>query len=307
MRPTIDSRQLLAFATLARKQSFTLTAKELFLTQSAVSHAIKALEEELGARLFDRTAKRVFLTPSGEELLPIVERILAEMANVRTRLEKLQNWGHSRLRVGASPTACQYLLPTALREFKQSFPGCTLRIEPGDGPRMVELLRDNQVDLALMLEPFDREGIHFRPLFEDELRILVPPTHPWAAAGEIDHEQIGSETIILYNKSSYTFRMVVDYFNRDRITLNNVMELGSMEAIKELVKMGLGAGVVAPWIVRKELADATLVALPLGDRHLVRRWGVAHLGDRRLALAEETFAGLCGSAAERLGLHLSAA
>ncbi|HRE04002.1 MAG TPA: LysR family transcriptional regulator [Opitutaceae bacterium] len=303
MKPTLDSRQLLAFATLARRGSFTLTAKELFLTQSAVSHAIKALEEEVSTRLFERVGKKVFLTQAGEQLLRHAERILREMRDARTGLSDLQNWGHSRLRVGASPTACHYLLPTVLREFKQSFPKCVIRIEPGDGPKMVELLHSNHVDLALMLEPFEDDGVAFRRLFEDELKLLVPPTHTWAQRGRVSRDEIADETFILYNKNSYTFRMVIDYFQRDGILLHHVMELGSMEAIKELVKIGLGTGILAPWIAQRELAEASLVAFPIGARRLKRTWGVAHLKVRRLALAEETFTGLCESVAESLGLH----
>lgn len=307
MRPLIDSRQLLAFATLARRGSFTLTAKEIFLTQSAVSHTIKGLERELGARLFDRVGKRVHLTQAGEQLLHHADRILREMEAARAGLEQLENWGHSRLRIGASPTACQYLLPTVLREFKQSFPKCIIRIEPGDGPRMVELLRDNEIDLAIMVEPARHEDIVFRRVFEDELRLIVPPLHPWAQAGRVPRGEISEATLILYNKASYTFRMVADYFARDEITLRNPIELGSMEAIKELVKLGVGVGVLAPWIAQKELAERSLVALPLGSRRIRRVWGVAHHKGRRLALAEETFAGLCESVAETLNLTTSAA
>lgn len=300
MSRLIDSRQLLAFATLARRGSFTHTAKELFLTQSAVSHTIKALEQEIGTRLFDRVGKKVHLTQAGEQLLRHAERILREMQDARTGMEELQNWGQSRLRVGASPTACQYILPTVLREFKQSFPRCVIRIEPGDGPKMVESLRSNQIDVALMLEPSGQPDVEFRKLFEDELRLLVSPMHAWAQKGRMTRDDISSETLILYSKASYTFQMVLDYFQRDRIAVNDSIELGSMEAIKELVKIGLGIGVVAPWIARRELSEGQLVAFPMGPRKLWRTWGVAHLKGRRLTLAEETFSGLCESVAVAL-------
>lgn len=300
MITTLDSRQLLAFATLARKKSFTQAAKDMFLTQSAVSHAIKAFEREIGVRLFDRVGKTVHLTQAGEQLLQHAERILRDMQDARTAMGELQNWGQTRLRVGASPTACQYLLPTVLREFKQSFPQCVIRIEPGDGPEMIELLRSNKIDLALMLKPEKSGEVTFRPLFEDELRLLVAPMHAWAQKGKVPRDEIANETLILYNKGSYTFRMVIDYFQRDKITLTNFIELGSMEAIKELVKIGLGAGILAPWIARKELAEKSLISFPLGVRKLRRAWGVAYLKNRKLPLAEETFAGLCESVTENI-------
>ncbi|CAM2839241.1 LysR family transcriptional regulator [Rariglobus hedericola] len=302
MSATLDSRQMLAFATLARRGSFTMAAKDLFLTQSAVSHTIKTFEREMGVRLFDRVGKKVHLTQAGEQLLPPVERILREMQDARTALEELQNWGQGRLRVGASTTACHHILPTVLREFKQSFPSCVIKIESGDHPRQLELLRSNQVDIALTLESESNAAdLVFRPLFEDELRFLVSPMHPWAAKRKAPREDIAAETLVLYNKSSYTFRLVDEYFREEGVSMQNVIELGSMEAIKELVKIGMGAGVLAPWIAREELAKGALVSIPLGKRKLKRRWGVSFLKGRKLPLAEETFAGLCEAVTQDFG------
>ena len=305
MSATLDSRQVLAFVTLARRGSFTVAAKGLFLTQSAVSHTIKTLERDTGVRLFDRVGKKVHLTQAGEQLLPHAERILREMQDARTALEELQNWGQGRLRVGASTTACHHILPTVLREFKQSFPKCLIKIESGDHPRQMELLRSNQVDIALTLESEAHAAdLVFRPLFEDELRFMVSPMHPWAAKRRAPAEEIAAETLVLYNKSSYTFRLVDKYFRDEGIALQNVIELGSMEAIKELVKIGMGAGVLAPWIARDELAKGALVSVPLGRRKLKRRWGVSFLKGRKLPLAEETFAGLCEAVTQDFG-HVS--
>jgi DNA-binding transcriptional LysR family regulator len=296
----LDSRQLLTFTALARRGSFTLAAKDLFLTQSAVSHAIKSLETEVGARLVDRTGKRVLLTQAGEQLLRHAEKIIREMELARAGLDTLSKWGHGRLRVGASTTACQYILPTVLREFKQSFPKCVIKIEPGDHVHQLELLRGNHIDLAIMLEPAGETDLHFVPLFQDELCFVVAPLHPWARMSRVPREVIAEETLVLYNKTSYTFRLVSDYFREEKVLLTNYIELGSMEAIKELVKIGLGAGVLAPWIARVELETGSLVSLPLGARKLRRKWGVAHLKGRRLALGEETFVGLCQNVTETL-------
>jgi DNA-binding transcriptional LysR family regulator len=304
MKPTLDSRQLYAFAALARRGSFTLAAKDLFLTQSAVSHAIKALEEDVGCRLLDRVGRRVMLTQAGEQFLRHTEKILREMETARTGLETLTKWGHGRLRVGASTTACQHILPAVLREFRQSYPKCVIRIEPGDHGQQLEMLRSGHIDLALMIEPPATVLAEFAfvPLFQDELRFLVAPLHPWAKLGRAPRDSIESETLVLYNKTSHTFRLVGDYFREEKLMLSNFIELGSMEAIKELVKIGIGAGVLAPWIARAELENGSLVSLPLGHRKLRRRWGVAHLKGRRLALGEETFVGLCASVCEVLGL-----
>lgn len=293
-----DTRQLLAFGALARFGSFTQAAQELHLTQSAISHAIKALEEQAGCRLVERAARRVALTQAGEQLLRHVEKILLEMKLAHTGLQELSRWGHGRLRLGASTTACQYILPTVLREFKQSFPKCVISIEPGNHAEQVELLLQNRIDLALMLEPEATKELTFVPLFTDELRYLVAPAHAWAREGRVLRETWNSETLILYNQVSYTFRIVKDYFQREGLPLVNFMELGSMDAIKELVKIGVGVGVIAPWVAKAELAAGALVSLPLGKRKLRRRWGVAYARKRRLSLGEETFVGLCQTVTE---------
>jgi len=305
MKPTLDSRQLHAFAALAKRGSFTVAAKDLFLTQSAVSHAIKALEDDVGCRLLDRVGRRVLLTQAGEQFLRHTEKILREMEAARAGLEHLTKWGHGRLRVGASTTACQHILPTVLREFRHQYPKCEIRIEPGDHGQQLDILRSGQIELAIVLEPPPQAMTEFTfvPLFQDELRFVVAPQHPWAAAGHAAPKSVESETLVLYNKSSQTFRLVTEYFREEKIALSNVIELGSMEAIKELVKIGIGAGVLAPWIARTELENGSLVSLPLGVRKLRRHWGVAHLKGRRLALAEETFVALCVSTSGVLGLN----
>src|SRR5882724_11200680 len=128
MSQPLDSRQLRAFATLARTGSFTLAAKELHLSQSAVSHSMKALEEDVGCRLFDRVGKKVLLTQAGEQFLHHVEKILNEMEITRAALAQLGKWGRGRLRIGASTTACSYILPPVLREFKKKYPQYLLSI-----------------------------------------------------------------------------------------------------------------------------------------------------------------------------------
>ena len=114
-------------------------------------------------------------------------------------------------------TSCsspQHILPTVLREFRQSYPKCVIRIEPGDHRQQLDLLRAGQIDLALIIEPPNPalNEFTFVPLFQDELRFLVAPLHSWAKLGRAPRDGIESETLVLYNKTSYTFRLVQEYF-----------------------------------------------------------------------------------------------
>ncbi|MDA1277508.1 MAG: LysR family transcriptional regulator [Verrucomicrobia bacterium] len=301
MSQPIDSRQLRAFAILAQTGSFTQTAKEMFLSQSAISHSVKALEADIGCRLFDRMGKKVFLTQAGEALLHHADRILTEMGNARSSLQKLGKWGKGRLRLGASSTACQYILPGVLREFKESFPDCQITIDPGDSQECVSLLHEHRIDLAVALEPKHVDRIEFLPLFTDELVFLVSPQHPWAISGCVKRDDIPRQNYVLYNKTSHTFRLIEEYFHKEEMILNTMIEFGSMEAIKALAKLGLGVSILAPWIAREELAEKSLIALPLGRRKLKRNWGIIYGREKRLSLAEETFVSLCQSVTAGLG------
>jgi DNA-binding transcriptional LysR family regulator len=302
MNAPLDIRQLRAFVALAQTGSFTRTARQLHLSQSAISHSIKSLEVEVRCRLLDRVGKSVVLTQAGEHLLGHAQRILEEMAAARDKLKDFGKWGHGRLRIGASPTSCQYLLPKVLREFKESFPQCLIQIEPGDTPSALELLENQRIDLALALKPRNEGKFEFRPLFKDELKFLVGPLHPWARAGRVNREELSSQRFILYTRRSYMAAMIDDYFQHDKVVLPTSIELGNMEAIKELVKLGLGVSILAPWVAQKELTEGSLQALPLGPRKLERTWGVLLRKGQQLSLAHETFIGLCSAVSDNLRL-----
>jgi DNA-binding transcriptional LysR family regulator len=257
---------------------------------------MKALEAEVGCRLLDRLGKKITLTQAGEQLLQHAAKILLEMEAAHESLTQLGKWGRGRLRLGASPTACQYLIPGVLREFKESFPDHAISLEPGDTPQLVASLLRQQIDLALTLEAEKEPKLEFHPLFTDELQFVVSALHPWAKARRIERGDIPRQNFILYSKHSITFRLIEDYFRREGMVLNAIIEAGSMEATKELVKLGLGASIFAPWIAQKEIEEGSLITLPLGRQKLQRRWGILHWRGKHLTLAEETFIGLCESA-----------
>lgn len=289
MKGPLDSRQLQAFLILARTGSFTMTAREMFLTQSAVSHSMRALESDVGCRLLDRLGKKVILTQAGEHLLLHAERVLKEMETARSGLEQMARWGRGRLRLAAPATLCVRLLPPILHGFKQSFPQSLIAIEPGDAADVPDLLERGRVDLALALESKPDERFDFLQLFVDELAFIVSPQHPWAKAGSASRAEVPKETIINYTPGSHTNRLIEAYFREEDMVLNTPIQLGSMEGIRELVKLNLGVAIFAPWVAAEEIARGTLVAVPLGRRKLRRNWGVLTWRARRRSLAEETF------------------
>ncbi len=306
MREIFETRQLLAFVTVVREGGFTRAARALGLTQSAVSHALRALEQDAGCKLLLTVGKQPRLTEAGEELYEAANRILDEMSTARLGLGERGQWGRGRLRVGASAAACQFILPDILREFTQCFTEYNISLEVGDSPASLERLRAREIDIALVLGPEVPAGCRFQPLFSDEVRFLVSPRHPWATRGRAVLREVPTQTLILYGKRSRTFQLVVEYFRTENVNFGNPLEVGSTEAIKELAKIGLGVALLPTWVAQREIEEGSLVDLPLGRRKLRRQWGLATLATRSLQLAEETFVGLCEGVCTNLALRLEA-
>ncbi len=301
MDQSLDTRQLRAFISLARSGSFTQAGRELHLTQSAISHAIKAIETDLACQLFHRQGKSVHLTHHGRELLPYAETILQAMNQARASLGALDKNPRGRLSIGCTPAASQFILPTVFREFKESFPQYDIRVMPGETPQTIERLLNNEVDLAVTLRPADVSRLECHGIFEDELEFLVSPLHPWASKAPKIKDASG-QTFIVSSRNSLNFILIQEFFLKQGVRLQHFIELGSSEAIKELAKLGLGIAIAARWIARSEIEAGQLIPVPLPKAKLRRRWVTSSLKGRPLNLAERTFVGLCEEVGKRMHL-----
>lgn len=300
MNKTIDSRQLLAFCTLVQTGSFTETARILNLTQSAISHSVKNLEEDIGCQLVTRTGRKTHITADGEALYKDAQTILHQMEQARERVQDRANWGRGRLRIGASTTACQYLLPNVLREFNECFPECILSITPADTPELIQRVRHHEIDVAVIVDPANLQEVTVKPLFRDELILIGSPIHPFVQKGNIPVSKIALERLVLYNKGSFTFNIIERFFRQNKVALQNFIELGSMEAIKELIKINYGLSFVASWIVSEEINKGSIGHIQMGRRRMSRQWGICYANEKKLSITEETFLGICESVADNM-------
>lgn len=291
-----DMHQLRVFTAVAENLSFTRAAEVLFMTQSGVSHQVTRLEKSLETRLFDRRGRSVEMTRAGRVLHEHARRILGAMEHAFAATRQVAEPDGGVLRIGASITACQYIVPAALREFRESFPAYTLRITPGDGPAVTQALLDGSLDLGIIVRHQKRSVLVYHEMFKDELGFLVSPLHAWARAGKVNRRELSQQRMILYSRQSTTFRLIEQYFVRARAELRDWIELGSIEAIKALVKLGLGVSITGRWTAQAEIADGSLAWLPLPGAPVRRAWCIAHDGRRPISLAERTLIGLCQSA-----------
>jgi len=298
----MDTRLLKMFCAVAETGSLVTAGRKLHLTASALSHSLKALETDLGCRLFERVGKRMVLNQAGEQLLSQVRGPLASLEAAAEGIKRLAKWGQTRLRLGASASACQLILPRVIRELRKEHNKVELLVATHDTPRLVELIREGRLDLGLGVLPVESNDLDLRPLFRDELLFVVASAHPWAGGKSLTREEIRAQPFILYQRASLTSKLLEDYFRDMEIAPATIMEVASIGAIKELVKLGLGVSVLAPWTVHHELARGGLKMRPLGSRPLRRQWGIISLASRRLTLAEETFCRLARTHATAMPL-----
>lgn len=299
MRPvtklTIESQQLHVYVILARLLNMSRAAEQLGMTPSGISHCLKALEDDLGCRLFERTSRKMMLTRAGREFLSEADEILVRMQAVREKIRSWSDWKHGQIRLGANSTACHLILPSVLREFRESFPEFTVKIEPFDPRCANELLSDGRLDMVIGTEPLSITGMQFEFLAEDDLQFLVHPLHPWAGKRPVTREQISSGRFIIPEASGDTFKLIEAHFKKERIEILPLIEVAAEDAVKHFVELDMGVGIMPRWIVAKEIEMNRLVALPLGKRPLKRRWGMLYARSHRLRFAESLLVSLCRS------------
>lgn len=298
-----DLRQLRAFVAVVEEGSFTLAARRIFVTQSAVSHSLRALEDQLSCRLLDRTGKRVAVTVEGKVLLKRCQNVLFEIDQAARDLDGLRRWGQTHIRIGAPQSLCHLLIPSVLREFRDCFPRCEPLIEAGNTQELLDRLASSDLDLVVGLKPRKNGDVSYRPMFKDQLAFLVSPFHPWAVdpssmLATLDHHQL-----IIDAKSTETHRLINEWLESNGGRGKTPRVLGDMQAVKEMAKLGIGVGVIAPWVAAREIADGSLKIVHIHPPGIEREWGVFHSSNREPSLVEETFIGLCEMAFAFMPTH----
>jgi DNA-binding transcriptional LysR family regulator len=289
----LETRQLLAFKTIVEAGGFTKAARQLHLTQSALSHQIKTLETQLGTQVFARIGKRVALTQAGEVLLRYATPVLRQLQEARQTLVQLQEPGYGRLRVSSATYSCYQILPHVLREFHTLYPHVELLVAAEYTQRAVQSLLDGELDLGIFVLPSSTEGLTIEKLCQDELVVIVAPKHPWAQRRRVQWTDLATQALITYNRASETFQKIQQELHDRGITIKETMEVRHGTAVVEMVKVGLGVALIPHWVAHEELQAATLIPLSLGRGGLKRQWVIAYVKGIPLPTYSRTFIQLC--------------
>jgi DNA-binding transcriptional LysR family regulator len=278
----VTLRQMRVFAAVARHLSFTRAARELHLTQPAVSQQVKLLEEEAGLPLFEKLGRKVQLAPAGEELLRYATQTLELMREATEALAAMRGLKRGVLKLGAVSTA-KYFAPSLLSAFTPAYPEVTIKFGVGNREEIIAQMAANEIDLVIMGRPpreLDTNAVAFA---KHPLVIIASPDHPLAVKRRIPLKQLGTEQFLIREEGSGTRASMEHVFRERHVPFRVSMEVSSNETIKQAVMAGMGISFISAHTVGLELAAGKLVCLDIVGLPIMRDWFVMHLREKHLS------------------------
>jgi LysR family transcriptional regulator for metE and metH len=266
-------------AAIADEGSVTRAGERLHLTQSALSHQLRELEGGLGTRLFQRLSRRMVPTPAGERLLSSARAVLEQIRIAQDDVLRMAGAREGVLRICTECNTGYHWLPSVLLRFRASFPRVDVRIVVEATRRPIEALLEGKLDLAIIYRTLRSRRLILRPLFQDELLVIMSPKHPLASRPYVRAEDFSSENFIIYTtpeeNTAYQRVLAPAGVRPAQITQTQLTE-----AMVELVKAGIGISVMARWSVAPHIASGEVAARRLTARGLHRQWVAAMLKGR---------------------------
>ena len=294
--PAIDSRRLQAFVLAAEAQSFAAAAQSLSLVPSAVSHAIRSLEEDLHCVLFRRRGPKVSLTRAGLRLMPFARNILAQMDEMRHEITLIDAQKDS-LRVILPDVFCARLLPTVLPDLLESFPAATLQIMVSHDPvECAESLRSSRADLVIATARGMTDDLVRRDLFQEAVAFHAAPFHPFAKASVLTREELRSATVMTADAATHEF--IASQFFQHQFLATRLWLLQSQESACELASAGWGIAAIPEWVARPFVTSRRLVQLPVRGPRFERTWSAFWPGNTHPSWTADVFLSLIEMAAQ---------
>jgi DNA-binding transcriptional LysR family regulator len=256
----MENFRLKVFRAVAAHLNFTRAAEEMLLTQPAVTQQIKALEDEYGVPLFDRTGGRIVLTAGGQALLSYAERLKHLSDEACEAVANASGKQGGFLILGASQTIAYYILPKLVAAFVRENPRVNVTAKSGNTDEILQELVDHKIHLALIEGPAVRKDIHVEPFMEDEVVLAVPTSHEWADSN-ISISALKDAPLLMRENGSGNRRAIENALVQAGIKRKDIritMELDSTEGLLSAAEEGLGVTFVSRWAVRKSLALGTL-------------------------------------------------
>ena len=279
MTQFLDSRHLRIVAEVARTESVTRAADRLNVTQSAVSHQLRELEDKLGTPIFVRSGRRMLPTSAGRLIAQAAEEVLGAIGRVEAKVEQLARHTAGELRVCTHCYTGYHWLPSLVEGLRRRYPDFSLHIAAEYTLDPIAALLDARLDLAVMNDDSDDKRLRYRELFDDEHVAVVPPSHRWAQRSFVTPDELAQETLYLYSRSIDHSFIVQKVLRPAGIEPRHVTYLQLTEGIIEMIKAGLGASVLPKWSISHVLASNEVRAVRITKAGVFRKWYAATLSD----------------------------
>jgi LysR family transcriptional regulator for metE and metH len=268
----LETRHLQLIAAIAEHGTMTRAARDLNLTQSALSHQLMSLERRLATPLFNRLGRRMSLTAAGDRLLVAAERTLNELRSAEADLVRTAEGRTGVLRVSTECYTAYHWMPRIMEAFAERHPGIELQIVAEATHDPLEALHDGKIDIAVMLNRYGGKHVRAYPLFEDELVVVVSPEHRFAKLGHVELEDLCDEHLLVYSSLEEGTSYLGELLRKAGLTPRRVSTITLTEAVVEIAAAGLGVSVLAKWAIGPSIASGRVVAVRLTRDGVHRHW-----------------------------------
>ncbi len=277
----VTLRQMRVFAAVARHRSFTRAARELHLTQPAVSQQMRLLEQEAGLPLIEQIGRAIRLAPAGEELLRYANQVTELLREAGEALAAMRGLKRGVLKLGAVSTA-KYFAPALLSAFTPDYPEVTIKFTVANRGEIVRLLGANELDLVVMGRPPGELVTAAEAFARHPLVIIAPPQHPLARRRHLPLEALAGESFVIREEGSGTRASMESVFRERGLSFRTSMEVSSNETIKQAVMAGMGLSFISSHTVGLEVEAGRLAILDVAGLPIVRDWYVIRLREKIL-------------------------
>ncbi|MBI3166054.1 MAG: LysR family transcriptional regulator [Anaerolineales bacterium] len=262
----MDIRKIETFLCVAQTSSLSEAAKQIHLSQPAVSHQIKMLEEELAVELFIRSNTGLKLTEAGHLLLPYARRLMRDTNDLREMMASLKNNETGDLRIACSSTSGRFVLPLMVARYCTAYPAVRVSILACQPRYMVERLLESEAHLGIVSSEPVEPGLQAQEFFRDAISLVVASSHPWAGRRSIEPSDLLQERVIMREESSGTRKVMLEELAKFDINLEDLnvfLEVGNVEGVLELVADGYGVSFVSELASRTLRLLGRVVCLPI--------------------------------------------
>ena len=275
---SISYKNIYAFVVLSESVSFSQAAEKLYLSQPALSTAMRNLEAQLGGQLLSRSTRKVALTPEGRYFLPKAKRLIHDWENTMDDVKAYFAMQHGNLIIAAMPSFADSILPQLLNRYHQKFPGIRIRVLDVVMEEAIKSVEEGRAELGFVFEPEKRQGIAYEPIMQDSFCVVMKPNHPLASESVVNMGDVSNYTHVAMNKGSSVRLWVYNVLANYDITPNIIAEAYQLGTLGQLINYATQdseqAVAIVPSLCRQQMLSKGLICVSLDEPLLSKSVGV---------------------------------